>query len=559
MTLADAYKQFLAAPDASLLASDASLYYVTTTTSFKGASEIISHVIASRGKFKKVKEAFLHAVQGQGALAVEVDTTLKFLTSGGPYLPGLDDNFLADHTVHVLVTHFVSFDGQGKVLQIRQTWDQGSLLKQLDVIGKTGRNWPIRDSREQIKMIETCVKSVSGVAGVATGQDSADLAVRSRGDSAGTTCDPNARLSLFASHEEKDEAIPSVISPRGGIRPHQRSFTEILGDEPAEDPASPSAGRQPESPRKVIAPKAGAGKNYQPSRLFAAEELDDEKYQSDDGRSPDRFVRPNPKRYEHFDFADGSDPQDASRPGEPSFRKPKHSSQWDFSDFVTPHKAKPSKGLRQQDMRHWGAANDEMYETPPRKPAPGKPRRDAETHFEFVDDGFPRGEPHGARPRGATHNSGLGLYKNNLYDEENGNAAPVGNSRPLSTITNTKDRGRDFQPHFAMTDQSPGQETQPHPAVGEDGRKDVKMMDASWLAYDSSPAQKENQRSLSRNGTKASEDRGIHIAGDGMGGGKGSNRDWLFGADDDDSHVAKPAPGRKAGTAAKSESSNWDF
>ncbi|RYP58107.1 hypothetical protein DL770_010508 [Monosporascus sp. CRB-9-2] len=559
MTLADAYKQFLAAPDASLLASDASLYYVTTTTSFKGASDIIKHVIASRSKFKKEKEDFLHAVQGQGALAVEVDTTLKFLTSGGPYLPGLDDNFLADHTVHILVTHFVSFDGQGKVLQIRQTWDQGSLLKQLDVIGKTGRNWPIRDSREQIKMTETCVKSVSGVAGIATGQDPTDLAVRSRGDSASTTRDPNACLSLFASHEEKNEAIPSVISPRGGVRPHQRSLTEILGHEPAEDPASPSTGRRSESPSKVIAPKAGAGKNYQPSRLFETKELDEEEYQSDDGRSPDRFVRPNPKKYEHFDFADGSDPQDAPRPGELSFRKTKHSSQWDFSDFVTPHKAKPSKGLRQQDMRHWGAANDEMYETPPRKPAPGKPRRDAETHFEFVDDGLPRGEPRATRLRGATHNSGLGLYKNNLYDEESDNATPVGNSRPLSTITNMKDHGRDFRPHFAMTDQSPEQETQPRPAVGEDRKKVVKMMDANWLVYDSSPAQKENQRSLPRNGTKASEDRGIHIAGDGMGGGKGSNRNWLFGADDDDSQVAEPALGSKAGTAAKSGGLNWDF
>ncbi|RYP43782.1 hypothetical protein DL768_009687 [Monosporascus sp. mg162] len=559
MTLADAYKQFLAAPDASLLASDASLYYVTTTTSFKGASDIIKHVIASRGKLKKEKEDFLHAVQGQGALAVEVDTTLKFLTSGGPYLPGLDDNFLADHTVHILVTHFVSFDGQGKVLQIRQTWDQGSLLKQLDVIGKTGRNWPIRDSREQIKMTEMCVKYVSGVAGVATGRDPTDLTIRSRGDSASTARDPNASLSLFASQEEKDEAIPSVISPRGGVRPHQRSFTEILGHEPDEDPASPPTGRRSESPSKVIAPKAGAGKNYEPSRLFGAEELDDEEYQSDDGRSPDRFVRPNPKKYDHFDFADGSDPQDAPRPGELGFRKTKHSSQWDFSDLVTPHKAKPSKGLRQQDMRHWGAANDEMYETPPRKPAPGKPRRDAETHFEFVDDGLPRGEPRATRPRGVTHNSGLGLYKNNIYDEESDNAAPVGNSRPLSTITNMKDRGRDFQPHFEMTDKSPGQETQPRPAVGEDRKKAVKMMDANRLVNDSSPAQKENQRSLPPNGTKASEDRGIHVAGDGMGGGKGSNRNWLFGADDDDSQVAKPAPGRKAGTAAQSGGLHWDF
>ena len=55
--------------------------------------------------------------------------------------------------------HMVNFNTSGKILSIRQSWDQGALLKQLDIIGKTGRNWPIRDSKDQIKMIENCVKS----------------------------------------------------------------------------------------------------------------------------------------------------------------------------------------------------------------------------------------------------------------------------------------------------------------------------------------------------------------------------------------------------------------
>lgn len=101
MALAASYKQFLAAPDASLLASDASLHYVTTTTSFRGAADIIKHIKSLAGKLKKTKEEFLHPVQGQDALAVEVDTTLEFLISSGPYLPGLDDNFLADRTVYL--------------------------------------------------------------------------------------------------------------------------------------------------------------------------------------------------------------------------------------------------------------------------------------------------------------------------------------------------------------------------------------------------------------------------------------------------------------------------
>jgi hypothetical protein len=30
-----------------------------------------------------------------------VDTAFEFISSGGPYLPGLDDNFLADRTVYL--------------------------------------------------------------------------------------------------------------------------------------------------------------------------------------------------------------------------------------------------------------------------------------------------------------------------------------------------------------------------------------------------------------------------------------------------------------------------
>lgn len=182
-------------------------------------------------------------------------------------------------------------------------------------------------------------------------------------------------------------------------------------------------------------------------------------------------------------------------------------------------------------------------------------------HFEFVDDGVPQGEPRASRPRGATHNTGLGLYKNNLYDEDGDETAPAEESRALGNITNLKDRGRDFEAHFAMADNSPTQESRPKPTISDDRKKVVRMMDANWTSYDSSPSQKENQ-GAAQNGSrssKATQDRGIHISGDGMGGGKGSNRNWFFGEDDDDSQVAKPAPGRKPGAATKSGGFNWDF
>jgi hypothetical protein len=103
MTLQAAYKQFLAAPSSSALADNASLHYVTTTSSFTGATDIIKHLASVRNKIKKKKEDALFAIENQHALALEVDTTLEFVTSGGPYLPGLDDNFLADRTVYLAV------------------------------------------------------------------------------------------------------------------------------------------------------------------------------------------------------------------------------------------------------------------------------------------------------------------------------------------------------------------------------------------------------------------------------------------------------------------------
>jgi len=99
MALQAAYKQFLAAPNSSALATDASLHYITTTTSIDGATDIIKHLASLRNQIKKKKEVALYAIEGQNAIALEADTTLEFVSSGGPFLPGLDDNFLSDKTV----------------------------------------------------------------------------------------------------------------------------------------------------------------------------------------------------------------------------------------------------------------------------------------------------------------------------------------------------------------------------------------------------------------------------------------------------------------------------
>lgn len=572
------YQQFLLAPSSSLLADQASLHYVTTTTAFCGATDILKHLNSLQRQVRKKQQQVLGVIDGQNAIAVEVDTELEFLTSGGAYLPGLDDNFLSDRTAHLAIVclrmpgtsasmhvppsrtlpltasllqmHIVAFDADGKITQIRQQWDQGSLLKQLDIIGKKGRNWPIKDCREQLSMIRSCLES-AGLATSSTAQSHNDIVIRTRGASANVLRDPHASLELFAPREQIEAAKPaSVVSPYAGNRPRQRGFTEILGDEPHGDEVHNTPRDRSASPSK-----AGQGKNYQPIRIFDGQEHhgDDESETTDaKGRT---YIRPNPRKYEHFDFADGPDSQDKPRPG-PSLKerpKSKHDSQWSFDDFVTPQKPKPSKMYRHQDAaRNWDAENDA--------------------------NGPSRQELPAAKPRGSMHNEGLGLYKNNISRDD----ATPGAQRALGNITNLKDRTKDFDTHFAMTDDSPlGKQQQP--PVPEGRMKAVKMMDANWSAYDQSPPhQKENQprpvqaRDGSRihiagddMGTKKGNSRdflradnvnddkeGIHIAGDGMGGKKGADRNWLFGGDDDE--PPKATASRK-GNAMAASKSFWDF
>jgi hypothetical protein len=104
--MAQAYKQFLAAPSSSLLADKATLHYVTTTTSIAGATEIIKHLNILQKQVKKKKEDVINIVDGRGVIVVEVDTTLEFQTSGGAYLPGLDDNFLSDRVAYLSIVRY---------------------------------------------------------------------------------------------------------------------------------------------------------------------------------------------------------------------------------------------------------------------------------------------------------------------------------------------------------------------------------------------------------------------------------------------------------------------
>lgn len=110
------YKQFLASPSSSLLADNASLHYITTLTNFSGATDIIKHLTALRKQVTKKQEEILSLVEGKDAIVVEVHTALEFITSGGVYLPKLDDNFLSDRTAYVPIVSCTASDDSACLL-----------------------------------------------------------------------------------------------------------------------------------------------------------------------------------------------------------------------------------------------------------------------------------------------------------------------------------------------------------------------------------------------------------------------------------------------------------
>ena len=132
--------------------------------------------------------------------------------------------------------------------------------------------------------------------------------------------DPHASLSLFAPREEENHesefgASPSV-APRSSARPPPRDYNELFNDSDAPSLAA-VANDRPSSPAKNgTAHKGGAGKNYQPSRLFDNDETDPP-VPGSPSKSPEKRRMPHPTKYNHFEFADGHDDASATPQGGP--------------------------------------------------------------------------------------------------------------------------------------------------------------------------------------------------------------------------------------------------
>jgi hypothetical protein len=264
----------------------------------------------------------------------------------------------------------VNFEN-GLIKEARLYWDQSTLLKQLNVIGRTGRNWPIKDGRDQIKVVFDSVshQASSSSVGTNSAETNGHLADSHRSrtssnSSSRVTRDPHSSLHLFRSADEEPETV-QVRAPRGNstFRPPSR---DLIG-EPHRDEAPH---------QRPLPPKARS--SFSQGQTF---ELGGE-YEEEESETPmqkERKKHLGLKKYSHFEFGDGEDAT-ASQPSKPKTAAVRNVASWDFADFVTPEK-KPIK-KRPDDVRHFGWSDEDNDDASPVKESNKVvSRRDAEAEL----------------------------------------------------------------------------------------------------------------------------------------------------------------------------------
>lgn len=229
------------------------------------------------------------------------------------------------------------------------------------MIGARARNWPIRDGKDQARLIASSSSFVTHPPSTTSSRRSTasrdpnevitDRPTSSR-SSISATGDPHASLSLFQPRDLNQEtSFPRPTAPRAqSAKPPPRDYSELFAGEAPESP-TPSVA-SPSSQKSGIAAKAGSGKNFISNRLFEETE-EEEALKSPVG------VKTNAKKYNHFEFGDGNDDQVTPKVQEMVHStKSKHMSQWDFEDFATPEK--PGTKVLGQAVRHFGWSDDEV-------------------------------------------------------------------------------------------------------------------------------------------------------------------------------------------------------
>lgn len=361
------------------------------------------------------------------------------------------------------------------------------MLKSVEVIGTRARNWPIHDGQDQARLIASSISHVPHTGTVAT------KPTTRRAQNGGTS----GNLSLFEPREFERIASPrNAVSPRELAKPPPRAYDELFGDD---EPRSPS-------PTKGNQFKAGAGENFQPNRLF------DEQAQYPSGHSQ-ISVKTNPTKFDHFDMNETSVQEHKTN----ALRSTKQAAHWDFADFATPQKVNHNLRDRNERTVNWSPDEAEARKPEVKIPYRPAPRKDAAPHFNFNDNTPPADkrtalkENVKAKTAELYHDPVLGTeWTSGREDKKARDDEPA----PLGNITNGA--RKNFTSHFDMTDASP---TKKPPVLGENqnptgltGAKKAgrNMLATSWDFYDNEPV----------------VEKGIKIAGDGMGNRKTTEKSW---------------------------------
>ncbi|KPI44893.1 uncharacterized protein AB675_2304 [Cyphellophora attinorum] len=493
MPLTEAYQRFLASPNPLNLTDDVSLHYIPTLKSFNEQGPVIRHLESQNKNVVKTKTGkTISAVEGPNAIAIETETTLEFMVGGGAYLPGID-SFIDGMIAILPMTHIVHFDAAGKIKQIRISWDQATLLRQTEVIGSRGKNWPVYDGKDQIRLIATSFSAAppAPAQAEAARYRTMDNGFTDRPSSPTKKYikDPHASLDLFSPNRpddpRNDNTPPHVVAPRASARPPPREMSDIFAAGHEDFEPTPRGSPKKSVPFDAVAPKGAGAQKFGNVRVF---DNDDEK--------ETKIYRTNPARYDHFDIGDGdeNDPlqhkssQNREKTAVPMRAKTdKHGSQWDFIDFVTPAKV-PLK-VREQDKVNFdwndeGGANspskttkpvgrrenDAHFEmkddgTPVSRQAVPKPRKDAQQHFAFNDEPTPAAR----RIIGRT-DAAMGIYRDAVHDVEE--------QQPLGVITNQAGRNKTFGSSWEVNDDTPS----PKNASQQRAKPMKKGLESHWGA-----------------------------------------------------------------------------
>ncbi|KAJ5781154.1 hypothetical protein N7457_006314 [Penicillium paradoxum] len=480
------YQRFLASPRSAKLADDVSLIYVPTTTKFERADNVITHVLKQVHVVKTKSNQIISAIEGSESLCLQMETTLEFTEGGGAYLPHLDDNFLADRVATFPTIHIVHFDADQQIKQIQIHWEQASLLKQVEVIGARGRQWPIRDGKDQVRFLKTAETARSGPSQPVSQQTTTKLPNRSASPGKRRIKDPYSAESLtdllspnkeLAELECREETPRPASSSKRYIKdPYGAgSLNEILSptrQAPAPvAPYAPSPGRPPTRNFSDIFMKDDHMPDSPSKPQRRAPQVEEEEKEEKAATGPvdeDRhFYKSDPRKYNHFEI--GGDNSQREIKAEVKDAVSHHTSHWEFDDVETPVKStRPARG---QEVCHF-AFGDENDGSPPAKLNVTKPRRDADRHFDMSDED----EEDDGRIISSFGGRGQRLYENRLFDD--GEQPQLSSS---STTGHAANRKKNFVSQFELAD-SPVFKENTEPTEKHD--KAVKMMESHWDNYD---------------------------------------------------------------------------